>query len=140
MTDDSKLVRCAAHESARATLALLHHLPLKDVTIQPDGSGRTAYSRRFSGTGEIEAWITVTLAGPAFEHMIFGSAPIGGDIDAIREMTKRMEVRCLALDDFRTRARQEVRLHRRAIACVATALQLRRHMSDATVAPAAWVR
>jgi hypothetical protein len=58
-----RLRRTAIHESAHATLASIHHLPLLDVTINPDGTGLTRYTRKLRGTGEVECWTVVMLAG-----------------------------------------------------------------------------
>jgi hypothetical protein len=56
MTED--LRRAAQHESGHACTALYFSLPLRGVTINSDGFGCTAYSRRLS-VGEVEPWMVI---------------------------------------------------------------------------------
>ena len=70
----SSPVRAAYHESAHATLAVIHHLGVQRVWIRDDGSGATECSRQFVGTGEVEAWVTTTFAGIEAEVDRLGDA------------------------------------------------------------------
>jgi len=74
------LVRAAYHESAHATLAVIHHLGVQRVWIRDDGAGAIEYSRQFVGTGEVEAWVTTTFRGIEAEVDRFGDASQGGDL------------------------------------------------------------
>jgi hypothetical protein len=70
----SSLVRAACHEASHATLAVIHHLPVRRVWVRDDGDGRTEFCRQFT-VAESEIWVTVTMAGPIGEAMICGGGP-----------------------------------------------------------------
>jgi hypothetical protein len=102
MTDDSKLVRAAAHEAAHAALAAIHSLPLRDVVISPDGSGLTRYARAFT-VAEASAWVTVTLAGAEGEMLLCDCNSAPSDIAVISRMTRQMGIRFPDLEAHRHR-------------------------------------
>ncbi len=69
--------------------AVRYRLPIREVSIQDDGSGNT---RRF-GLTECERWTVVTYAGPEAEFDLFqdhrGDA---GDLATINNMMHRLGV------------------------------------------------
>jgi hypothetical protein len=88
---DRPVVRAAFHEAGHAVAAYIYRLPLSETWIDAEGYGKTRYTRRFD-LPDIEAWLVATLAGPAIELQIWGSAPLGGDSKVIAAMVRDMEL------------------------------------------------
>lgn len=131
--------RAAVHEAAHSVVAHLHFLPLAQVWINDAGGGRTAYQRWLT-VAEAEAWSLSLFAGEEAERDRHGSVPSeasAGDLRALAAMIERLGLNWNAarLADFRMRARDLVRDHRKAIDAVAAELLLRRHLrADAITA------
>jgi hypothetical protein len=89
--DDRPIVRAAWHEAAHATAAHVHRLPLREVWINAEGYGRTCYTRRFDRP-DLHPWLISTMAGPEIELLLWGNAPIGGDLKVIEAMVRDMEL------------------------------------------------
>jgi hypothetical protein len=64
------LARTAVHEAGHAVTALYFELPLKEVEIRADGTGRTSYCRWLE-PDTAEAWTITNFAGAAAERDLF---------------------------------------------------------------------
>ena len=64
MDDSRPIAKAAWHEAAHAVVAHLFFLPIANIKIGEDGSGRVSYTRRFS-YHEVEPWLVASLAGCA---------------------------------------------------------------------------
>jgi hypothetical protein len=122
--DDRPLVRAAWHEAAHATAAHVYYLPIRDVWIDAEGYGGTRYTRYFN-RADIHTWLIATLAGPEIELMLWGNAPIGGDLGVIEAMvrdTRYEPWNDRVLARYRRRAARFVRRERDLIDVVAYGL------------------
>jgi hypothetical protein len=90
MTTLDKMYRVAQHEAGHATAALHYRLPLREVVINSDGTGYTAYARW--RRADAEAWTVTAYSGPEAEKDLFldGSADEAGDLLAIDSMLGRL--------------------------------------------------
>jgi Carbon starvation protein CstA len=116
---------------------------VQDMTVLFLSTRRTRRAGRSKG----DRWACMPRA--FFDGSLERAGPIGADIDAIREMTRRLGIRFLDLESSRARARKLVLEYRRPIGMIATSLLVRRCMtgddisellSGVVAAPASWVR
>jgi hypothetical protein len=134
MTDTvttATLARVSVHESGHAIAALHFRLPLLEVTIYADGSGKTSYTENF-GFAEAERWTIVTYAGPEAEIDMFGDHHGDrSDLRAIDTMMQRLRLDWdeSRLAELRREARHLVQCERYRIQVVADALIRHRRLS-----------
>jgi hypothetical protein len=62
MDDSRPIAKAAWLEAAHAVVAHLFFLPIANIKIGEDGSGRVSYTRRFS-YDEVEPWLVASLLG-----------------------------------------------------------------------------
>ncbi len=125
------LARASVHEAAHCVAALHYRLPLLEVVIHDDGSGKTSYGRKF-GLAESVPWTIVTFCGGAAEHDMFGDRR--GDRDDLLAIDETLERLRLAwsesrLAELRQEARCLVERERFGIRVVADALIRHRHLT-----------
>jgi hypothetical protein len=127
------LGRAAFHEAGHAVSALCFQLPLLEVVIRDDGSGRTDYCHR-GRLAEAERWTITTYAGPAAELDEFGDQRADrGDLIAIANMLEKLQLDWDEdkLADLRHQARLLVKRERLGIRLVAGVLLQRRRLTAA---------
>jgi hypothetical protein len=103
---------------------LCFELPLLEVVIRDDGSGKTSYCRHF-GVAEARSWVITTFAGGEAEFDLFGGhRGDGSDLLAIDNMLDRLHLSWSEsrLAELRHQARLLVKRERSRIRVVADAL------------------
>jgi hypothetical protein len=129
--DTALLARAAQHEAGHCLAALCFLLPLLEVVIRDDGSGKTSYCRHF-GVAEARSWVITTFAGGAAEFDLFGDHHGDrSDLIAIANMLDRLHLTWSEsrLAELRQVARWLVKRERARIRLVADALIKHRRLS-----------
>jgi hypothetical protein len=130
------LAAAAQHEAGHVIGALHFNLPLLEVYVREDGSGKTDYTRKF-GLADCVPWVITTYAGGEAERDLFGGGQRAdrSDLLAINNMLHRCRLDWDEdrLADLRDEARHLVQRQSAAIATVADHLIARKHMTAAEV-------
>ena len=128
------LAAAAQHEAGHVIGALHFGLPLLEVYVRDDGSGKTEYARRF-GLADCVPWVITTYAGGAAEFDLFGDDQRAdcSDLLAINNMLDRCKLDWdeSRLAELRQEAQWLVQRHRSRIKVIADALIAREHMTAA---------